>query len=259
MKDELIIGGRTFNSRLLLGTGKFSSLSVMEQSIDASGADIVTVALRRANIGYEGKNILDFIPDHCHLMPNTSGARTAGEAVRIARISRELGCGDLIKIEVIQDQRYLLPDNKETIKSTEILAKEGFIVFPYMSPDLMSARRLVDAGASTVMPLAAPIGSNRGLETKGLIRILIDEIKVPIIVDAGIGKPSEAAEAMEMGAAAVLVNTAVASASNPKQMALAFKHSVIAGRLAYLGGTGAVCTGGHASSPLTGFLGKVGE
>ena len=192
-------------------------------------------------------------------MPNTSGARTAEEAIRIARIARELGCGDLIKIEVIRDQRYLLPDNEETIKATEVLAREGFLVFPYMSPDLMSAQRLVEAGAATVMPLAAPIGSNRGLETKGLIQILINEIDVPIIVDAGIGRPSEAAEAMEMGVDAVLVNTAIASSPNPVTMAEAFGHAVIAGRQAYLAGLGIVQSEGSVSSPLTGFLGKVGE
>lgn len=257
--DQFRVGNHVFSSRLLVGTGKFGSFDTMKASIEASQADIVTVALRRADMGSTTGNILDYVPQHCSLMPNTSGARTAEEAIRIARIARELGCGDLIKIEVIRDQRYLLPNNEETIKATEVLAREGFLVFPYMSPDLMSAQRLVEAGAATVMPLAAPIGSNRGLETKGLIQILINEIDVPIIVDAGIGRPSEAAEAMGMGADAVLVNTAIASSPNPVTMAEAFGHAVIAGRQAYLAGLGIVQSEGSASSPLTGFLGKVGE
>ena len=253
--DQFRVGNHVFSSRLLVGTGKFGSFDTMKASIEASQADIVTVALRRADMGSTTGNILDYVPQHCSLMPNTSGARTAEEAIRIARIARELGCGDLIKIEVIRDQRYLLPNNEETIKATEVLAREGFLVFPYMSPDLMSAQRLVEAGAATVMPLAAPIGSNRGLETKGLIQILINEINVPIIVDAGIGRPSQACEAMEMGAAAIMANTALATAGDLPLMASAFKDAIIAGRKAYLSGLGRVLTrGASASDPLTGFL-----
>lgn len=255
MNDMLKIGGKELASRLFLGTGKFSSNKIMPTAIAAARAEVVTVALRRADTAFPEENILSYIPKNCVLMPNTSGARSADEAVRIAKMARAMGCGDWIKIEVISDQRYLLPDNQETIKATEILAAQGFTVLPYMSPDLMSAKRLVRAGAAAVMPLGAPIGSNRGLQTKELIRILIGEIELPIVVDAGIGRPSEAAEAMEMGAAAVLVNTAVATAENPVQMAEAFGLAVAAGRKAYLAGLGRVVTGhASASSPLTGFL-----
>ncbi len=253
MQDNLIIGGHAFTSRLLLGTGKFT-LDKMLSVIENGGAQIVTVALRRANAGGEG-NILDYIPDGITLMPNTSGARTAAEAVRIARLSREMGCGDFIKIEIIPDTKYLMPDNIETLKATEILANEGFVVLPYMNPDLNVARQLVNAGAAAVMPLGAPIGSNKGLRTKELLSILIAEIEKPVIVDAGIGRPSQACEAMEMGADAVLVNTAVASAKHPHEMALAFKKAVEAGREAFLAGAGRVlATQAEASSPLTGFV-----
>jgi len=200
-------------------------------------------------------NIMDYIPKGITLLPNTSGARTAEEAVRIARLAREIGCGDFIKIECIRDSKYLLPDNYETIKATEILAKEVFVVMPYMYPDLNCARDLVNAGAAAVMPLGAPIGSNKGLCTKDFIKILIDEIDLPIIVDAGIGKPSQACEAMEMGAAAVMANTAIATAGDIALMAAAFKKAVEAGREAYLAKLGRVMeSGASASSPLTGFL-----
>lgn len=251
--DKLTLGGHEFSSRLLLGTGKFS-LDKTADVIKAAETEIVTMALRRANIGGQG-NIIDYIPEEITLLPNTSGARNAEEAVRIAHLAREAGCGDFIKIEVIRDSKYLMPDNHETIKATEILAKEGYIVLPYMHPDLNAARDLVNAGAAAVMPLAAPIGSNKGLLTKNFVQMLIDEISLPIIVDAGIGKPSEACEAMEMGAAAVLVNTAVATANDPIEMAGAFKLAVKAGRQAYLAGTGRVLEfRAEASSPLTGFL-----
>lgn len=259
MLDTFVVGNRTFNSRLLVGTGKFSSYDVMKATVDASGADIVTVALRRVESQDMKGNMLDYIPKDVNLLPNTSGARSAEEAVRIAHMARALGCGDLIKIEVVKDQTYLLPDNLETIKATEQLANEGFVVFPYMSPNLMDAKRLIDAGAATVMPLASPIGSNRGLEAKGLIEILIRELDIPIIVDAGIGRPSDATIAMEMGASAVLVNTAIATSANPALMAEAFAQAVEAGRKAYLAKCGRVQTIGSASSPLTGFLGKQGE
>lgn len=253
MDDKLIIGGKEFNSRFILGSGKFS-LDMMNTVIEHGGVEMATLALRRANTGGE-KNILDYIPEGITLLPNTSGARTAEEAVRIARLSRELGCGNFVKVEVVHDSKYLFPDNHETIKATEILAKDGFIVMPYMFPDLYAARDLVNAGAAAVMPLGAPIGSNKGLATKDFIKILVDEIDVPIIVDAGIGRPSQACEAMELGADAVMANTAVATAGNVAMMAKAFKLAVESGRLAYLSGFGRVLPfTGEASSPLTGFL-----
>ena len=252
-EDTLTLGGHTFNSRFILGSGKYS-LELIKASVENAGAEIITLALRRAN--QDGKaNILDYIPEGVTLLPNTSGARTAKEAVRIARLSRELGCGDFVKIEIMRDSKYLLPDNEETIRATEILAKEGFIVMPYMYPDLNVARDLESAGAASVMPLAAPIGSNKGLCTKEFIQILIDEINLPIIVDAGIGKPSEACAAMEMGAAAVMANTGIATAGDIPAMAEAFKLAIEAGRTAYLAGTGRVLErGGSASSPLTGYI-----
>lgn len=252
-EDKLIIGGREFNSRFILGSGKYS-LSLIEAAVKDAGAEMITIAVRRANTS-DKENILDYIPKGVTLLPNTSGARNAEEAVRIARLAREIGCGDFVKVEIMRDSKYLLPDNNETVKATEILAKEGFIVMPYMYPDLYAARDLVNAGASAVMPLAAPIGSNKGLSTKDFIQILIDEIELPIIVDAGIGKPSEACSAMEMGAAAVMANTALATAGDLPLMAQAFRSAVEAGRKAYLSGLGRVLTrGGSASSPLTGFL-----
>ena len=248
-----MIGGHAFHSRFILGSGKYS-LQLIEAAVQDAGAEIVTLAVRRANTK-EQENILDYIPNGVTLLPNTSGARNADEAVRIARLARELGCGDFVKIEIMRDSKYLLPDNAETIKATERLANEGFVVMPYMYPDLNVARDLVEAGAAAVMPLAAPIGSNKGLATKAFIQILIDEIDLPIIVDAGIGKPSEACEAMEMGAAAIMANTALATAGNLPLMAAAFKDAIAAGRKAYLAGLGRVLTrGAAASDPLTGFL-----
>lgn len=252
-KDLLYIGGYEFSSRFILGSGKFS-LDLINAAVEKAGAQIITLALRRANEGGVA-NILDYIPKGVTLLPNTSGARNAEEAVRIARLSRELGCGDFVKIEVVHDTKYLLPDNYETIKATEILAKEGFVVMPYMYPDLNAARALRDAGAACIMPLGAPIGSNKGLATKDFIQILINEMELPIIVDAGIGKPSQACEAMEMGAAAVMANTAIATAGDIPLMAEAFKNAIEAGRKAYLAGMGRVIeSGASASSPLTGFL-----
>ena len=252
-QDKLIIGGHEFNSRFILGSGKYS-LSLIEAAVKYAGAEIITLAVRRANTK-DNENILDYIPKNVTLLPNTSGARNADEAVRIARLARELGCGDFVKIEIMRDSKYLLPDNAETVKATEILAKEGFIVMPYMYPDLNTARDLVNAGAASVMPLASPIGSNKGLATRDFIQILIDEIDLPIIVDAGIGRPSQACEAMEMGAAAVMANTAIATAGDVPAMANAFKLAIEAGRKAYLTGMGRVLArGGSASDPLTGFL-----
>ena len=251
--DKLILGGHEFTSRFILGSGKYS-LKLIESAVRDAGAEIITLAVRRANTK-EQENILDYIPEGVTLLPNTSGARTAEEAVRIARLAREIGCGDFVKIEIMRDTKYLLPDNNETIKATEILAKEGFVVLPYMYPDLYAARDLVNAGASAVMPLAAPIGSNKGLAAKEFIQILIDEIDLPVIVDAGIGRPSQACEAMEMGAAAIMANTALATAGNIPLMASAFKNAVEAGRKAYLSGLGRVLArGASASDPLTGFL-----
>ena len=254
MTDKLIIGGEDLTSRLLTGTGKFAKQEIIPETIEAAGSEVITMALRRVNFDSPTENVINYIPDSCRLLPNTSGARTAEEAVRIAKIAREAGCGNWVKIEVISDQKYLLPDNQETIKATEMLAADGFVVLPYVSPDLMVAKKLQEAGAAAVMPLGAPIGSNRGLKTKELIRILIEEIELPIIVDAGIGRPSEAAEAMEMGADAVLVNTAIATANDPVVMGQAFAQAVKAGRSAYLSGLGRTKEQADASSPLTGFL-----
>ena len=252
-QDKLVLGGKEFSSRFILGSGKFS-LDLVKACVEEAKAEIITLAVRRANEGGLA-NILDYIPEHVTLLPNTSGARNADEAVRIARLSRELGCGDFVKVEIMRDTKYLLPDNQETIKATEQLAKEGFIVMPYMYPDLNVARDLVNAGAACIMPLGAPIGSNKGLCTKEFIQILIDEIDLPLIVDAGIGRPSQACEAMEMGAAAIMANTGIATAGDVKRMARAFRDAVTAGRDAYLAGFGRTLEkGASPSSPLTGFL-----
>lgn len=251
--DKLVIGGHSFTSRFILGSGKYN-VELIRAAVEDAGAQIITLAVRRANTA-ASENILDHIPEGVTLLPNTSGARNAEEAVRIAHLSRELGCGDFVKIEVIRDSKYLFPDNYETIKATEVLAKEGFIVMPYMFPDINAARDLVNAGAAAVMPLAAPIGSNKGLAAREFIQILIDEIDLPIIVDAGLGRPSQACEAMEMGAAAVMANTAIATAGDIPAMAGAFKLAIESGRAAYLAGLGRVLAkGASASSPLTGFL-----
>ena len=254
--DTLLIGGHEFNSRFILGSGKYS-MKLIEAAVKDAGAEIITLAVRRANTK-EQENILDYIPEGITLLPNTSGARNAEEAVRIARLARELGCGNFVKIEIMRDTKYLLPDNQETIKATEILAKEGFVVMPYMYPDLNAARDMMNAGAATIMPLASPIGSNKGLATREFIQILIDEIDLPIIVDAGIGRPSQACEAMEMGVTAIMANTAIATAKDIPRMASAFKYAIQAGREAYLAKLGRVLEkGASASSPLTGFLNEV--
>lgn len=251
--DTLVLGGHQFSSRFILGSGKYS-VNLIKAAVEEAGAQIVTMALRRVEAG-KNDNILDFIPKGVTLLPNTSGARNAEEAVRIAHLSRELGCGDFVKIEIMRDSKYLLPDNVETVKATDILAKEGFVVMPYMYPDLYTARDLVNAGAAAVMPLASPIGSNRGLATKDFIQILIDEIDLPVIVDAGVGRPSQACEAMEMGAAAIMANTGLATAGDIPLMAKAYKDAIAAGRAAYLAGMGQVRETASASDPLTGFLG----
>ncbi len=253
IQDTFTLGGKTFSSRFILGSGKYS-LELIRAAVEEAGAEIITLAVRRANTR-QSENILDYIPENVTLLPNTSGARDAQEAVRIARMARELGCGNFVKIEIMKDSKYLLPDNVQTVKATEILAEEGFVVLPYMYPDLYTARELQDAGAAAVMPLAAPIGSNKGLATREFIQILIDEIDLPVIVDAGIGRPSQACEVMEMGAAAVMANTAIATAGNIPAMARAFKNAIEAGRTAYLSGLGRVLErGAAASDPLTGFL-----
>lgn len=252
MNDKLVLGGHEFESRFILGSGKYS-LELIKAACENAGAQIITLALRRANSGGEA-NILDHIPEGVTLLPNTSGARNAEEAVRIARLSRAAGCGDFVKIEVIRDTKYLLPDNYETAKAVEILAKENFVVLPYMYPDLNAARDMENAGAAAVMPLAAPIGTNKGLCTREFIKILIEECSVPVIVDAGIGRPSQACEVMELGAAAVMANTAIATARDIPAMAAAFGAAVRAGRQAYLAGLGRIRETASASSPLTGFL-----
>ena len=246
------LGKHEFKSRFILGSGKYS-LNLIRAAVENAQADIITLALRRVNDGGMA-NILDYIPEHITLLPNTSGARNADEAVRIARLSRELCHSDLVKIEIMRDSKYLLPDNQETIKATEILAKEGFTVLPYMYPDLNVARDLTNAGAAAIMPLGAPIGTNKGLCTKEFIQILIDEIELPIIVDAGIGRPSQACEAMEMGAAAIMANTAIATAGDIPAMAEAFRLAIEAGHLACKAKLGRIQDKGSASSPLTGYL-----
>lgn len=254
MKD-LIIGGKKLDSRLFIGTGKFPRKDIIEDVCKSTGSQVITMALRRVDLNGAEDNLLNYIPKDMILLPNTSGARNAEEAIRIARIARAMGCGDWIKIEVISDMKYLMPDNEETIRATRVLAKEGFTVLPYMTPDLMSAKKLEDAGAATVMPLGSPIGSNKGILTRNLIEIIIDQVNIPVVVDAGIGKPSDAAMAMEMGADAVLVNTAIASSPDPIAIGAAFKHATLAGRMAFEAGLGNVSDIAQASSPLTGFLG----
>jgi thiazole synthase len=251
----LVIADREFRSRLLLGTGKFPSNQVLQEALTASGAEIVTVALRRVDLSNPQDNLLAAVDtDRYLLLPNTSGARDAEEAVRLARISRAAGCEPWVKLEVTPDPHYLLPDPVETLKATEILVKDGFTVLPYINADLILAKRLEEAGAATVMPLAAPIGTNQGLKTRDAIRMIIEQVRVPVVVDAGLGAPSHAAEAMELGADAVLVNTAIAVAGDPVEMASAFRLGVEAGFRAQLAGLGRKQWKAGASSPLTDFL-----
>jgi thiazole synthase len=257
-QDPLVIAGRSFSSRLLLGTGKFASNETMSDALAASGTEIVTVALRRADLS--GKhdpfaNILDHIdPKRYLLLPNTSGAINANEAVRLARLARAAGISDWVKLEIHPDPRYLLPDPVETFEAAKVLVKEGFTVLPYINADPVLARRLEDIGTATVMPLGAPIGSNRGIETRAQIEIILDQCSVPVIVDAGIGAPSHAAAALEMGAHAVLVNTAIAIAANPIAMAGAFRDAVTAGRTAFNVGLASPSAIANATSPLDAFL-----
>lgn len=255
-KDPLVIAGRSFCSRLMVGTGKFPSAEALSAALQSSQAEIVTVALRRVDLSQpQGDSILSVLdPAKYLILPNTSGARTADEAVRLARLARAMGLPPWVKLELTPEPRYLLPDPVETLKAAEMLIKEGFVVLPYIQADPILAKRLEELGTATVMPLGAPIGSNRGVRTRDMIRIIIEQAKVPVVVDAGLGAPSHAAEAMEMGADAVLVNTALADAADHGQMARAFALAVEAGRLAYLAGLGQVREVAAASSPLTGFL-----
>lgn len=253
----LIIADKTFTSRLFTGTGKFSSNQVMEEAILASGSEMVTAAMKRINLDDKNDDMLKHIlHPHIQLLPNTSGVRDAKEAVFAAQLAREAFETNWLKLEIHPDPRYLLPDSIETLKATEELAKLGFIVLPYCQADPVLCKRLENAGAATVMPLGAPIGTNRGLQTKEFIRIIIEQSNIPVVVDAGIGAPSHAAEAMEMGADAVLVNTAIAVAANPVQMAIAFRMAVEAGRIAYEAGLAGQVKTAEASSPLTSFLEK---
>lgn len=253
--DKLTIASREFGSRLLVGTGKFSSSEVMAQAIDRSGTEIVTVALRRVDIDNENDDILSAIDRNRYLLlPNTSGARDAEEAVRLARLARAATGINWLKLEITPDPYYLLPDPVETLKAAEILTKDGFVVLPYINADPILAKKLEDAGAATVMPLASPIGSNQGLKTRAALEIIIEQANVPVVVDAGLGLPSHAADAMEMGADAVLINTAIATAADPVEMARAFKLAVEAGRTAFNSGPRAAARIASASSPLTGFL-----
>ena len=255
--EKLVIAGREFGSRLFLGTGKFSSNEVMAESIGASGTEMVTMAMKRIDLADKGDDMLaHIVRPGIQLLPNTSGTRNADEAVFAAKMAREAFGTNWLKLEIHPDPRYLLPDPVETLRATELLVKEGFVVLPYCQADPTLCKRLEEAGAATVMPLAAPIGTNKGLQTRDFLRIIIEQSNVPVVVDAGIGAPSHAAEAMEMGAAACLVNTAIAVAGNPVEMAVAFKEAVIAGRRAYEAGLGmqSVDMTASASSPLTAFL-----
>jgi thiazole synthase len=259
-QDQWSVGGRTLTSRLLVGTGKFRSHAVMREALLASGAEVVTVALRRVDLdrvaknGGDGGDVLDFVPESMHLLPNTSGAVDADEAVRLARLGRAGTGTDLVKLEVTPDPRTLAPDPIETLRAAERLVAEGFVVLPYCSADPVLCRHLEEAGCATVMPLGAWIGSNRGLRTRDALEVIVEQAHVPVVVDAGLGVPSDAAEAMEVGADAVLVNTAIAVAQDPVTMARAFALATRAGRLGHLAGRGAVRDDAEASSPLTGFL-----
>jgi len=254
MQDTLTIAGRSFGSRLILGTGKYETFETMREAVLASGAEMVTVAVRRVDFDDPGEDITSFLPEDVLLLPNTSGCETAEEAVRMARLARAGGLPDWVKLEVIPDPRYLLPDPVETLKAAETLVAEGFTVLPYMLPDPVLAKKLEEAGCATVMPLAAPIGTGRGLKLRDAIRIMVEQSEVPVVVDAGLGAPSHAAEAMELGADAVLVNTAIARAEDPVAMAAAFKLAVGAGRQARLAGIMDEQETAVPSSPVGGTL-----
>ena len=254
MQDQLIIAGREFRSRLITGTGKYASFEAMREAVEASGCEMVTVAVRRIDLDSPGEDITSFLPDDVLLLPNTAGSETADEAVRVARLARAGGLPDWIKLEVIPDPRYLLPDPVETLRAATQLVEEGFTVLPYMLPDPVLAKKLVEVGCATVMPLAAPIGSGRGLKLRYAIRIVIEQAEVPVVVDAGLGSPSHAAEAMELGADAVLVNTAIARAEDPRAMARAFRLAVDAGRIAFRAGIIEEQEAATPSSPVGGVV-----
>lgn len=249
-KDPLKIAGRVFSSRLILGTGKYGSNAIMKKAVVASGCEIVTVSVRRADISNPGHDIMSALDGKSLLiLPNTSGAQNADEAVRLARLARATGVSDWIKVEVTPDPRWLLPDGEETLKAVRILVKEGFTVLPYIAADPILAKKLEDAGAAAVMPLASPIGSNRGMRTLDFVKIIVEQSRVPVIVDAGLGRPSHAAQALEIGVDAVMVNTAVSSSGDPETMARGFRLAVEAGRAAYLSGLGPESDKAGASSP----------
>ncbi len=256
MQDKFIVNGKEFNSRLLTGTGKFSSPELMSEAITACGSEIVTVALRRVDLGQtDNKNLTDYLDlNNIQLLPNTSGAANAEEAVRLARLSEAAGLTNWVKLEIHPDPRYLMPDPIETLKAAEVLVKEGFTVFPYIHADPVLAKRLEEVGCQVVMPLAAPIGSNKGMLMRDMIKIIIEQANIPVIVDAGLGAPSHAAEAMELGASACLVNTAIAAAKDPVAMAKAFDQAIKAGRTAFKSGIAASSLQASATSPLTSFL-----
>ena len=256
MADELHIAGRTFRSRLITGSGKYESLATMREAALASGCEMLTIAVRRIDFDAPGEDITSYVPEHILLLPNTSGAETAEDAVRMARLARAGGLPDWIKLEVIPDPRYLLPDPVETLRAAAALVEDGFTVLPYMLPDPVLAKKLEEVGCATVMPLAAPIGSGWGLKLRETIRIMVEQAGVPVVVDAGLGAPSHGAEAMEMGVDAVLVNTAIARAGNPVGMARAFKLAVEAGRAAHLAGLISERDAAEASSPLAGVVTK---
>lgn len=255
MNDQLIIANKVFSSRLFTGTGKFGDHVIMEEALLASGSELVTVALKRVNLEGEDDDILHHLQHpHINLLPNTSGVRNAQEAIFAARLAREALQTNWVKLEIHPDPKYLMPDPIETLKAAEKLVKEGFIVLPYIHADPVLCKRLEEVGAAAVMPLGSPIGSNMGLKTLEFLQIIIEQSNVPVVVDAGIGAPSHAAAAMEIGASAVLVNTAIAVAGNPVQIATAFKMAVEAGRMAYCAKLGSIKTYAEASSPLTDFL-----
>jgi thiazole synthase len=254
VNDPLVIGGRELRSRLITGTGKYPDLDTMRGAVEASGCEVVTVAVRRIDLDNLGEDLVGHLPDTITLLPNTAGCETAEEAVRVARLARAGGLPDWIKLEVIPDLRYLLPDPIETMRAAEELVADGFVVLPYVMPDPVLQRKLEEAGCAAVMPLAAPIGSGRGLKLRHAIEIMVEQRSVPVVVDAGLGSPSHAAAAMELGADAVLVNTAIARAGEPVEMARAFRLGVEAGRAAFLAGLIEQRETAEPSSPVTGLV-----